>query len=71
MRDNIDLVIFGSQGDLAKRKLLPALYRLDKADLLPDNARIASVARHQISTNIYSESGARKSSTSDTKKRVG
>ena len=53
MRDNIDLVIFGSQGDLAKRKLLPALYRLDKADLLPDNARIASVARHQISTNIY------------------
>ena len=37
----------------AKRKLLPALYRLDKADLLPDNARIASVARHQISTNIY------------------
>ena len=52
MRDNIDLVIFGSQGDLAKRKLLPALYRLDKADLLPDNARIASVARHQISTNI-------------------
>ncbi|MDP7403903.1 MAG: glucose-6-phosphate dehydrogenase, partial [Porticoccaceae bacterium] len=49
MRHNIDLVIFGSQGDLAKRKLLPALYRLDKADLLPDNARIASVARHQIS----------------------
>ena len=53
MRDNIDLVIFGSQGDLAKRKLLPALYRLDKAGLLPDNARIASVARHEISTNTY------------------
>ena len=53
MRDNIDLVIFGSQGDLAKRKLLPALYRLDKAGLLPDNARIASVARHEISTSIY------------------
>ena len=53
MKDNIDLVIFGSQGDLAKRKLLPALYRLDKAGLLPDNARIASVARHEISTNTY------------------
>ena len=53
MKDNIDLVIFGSQGDLAKRKLLPALYRLDKAGLLPDNARIASVARHELSTNVY------------------
>ena len=70
MRDNIDLVIFGSQGDLAKRKLLPALYRLDKADLLPDNARIA---RGEASNKhkYLPESGARKSSTSDTKKRVG
>ena len=30
MRDNIDLVIFGSQGDLAKRKLLPIHEWLEK-----------------------------------------
>ena len=45
MSSNIDLVIFGARGDLARRKLLPALYQLDKAGLLPDSTRVAAVAR--------------------------
>jgi glucose-6-phosphate 1-dehydrogenase len=31
------LVIFGAAGDLTKRKLIPALYNLKKAELLSDN----------------------------------
>lgn len=32
-----DLVIFGAKGDLARRKLLPSLYQLEKAGQLnPD-----------------------------------
>ena len=50
MSSNIDLVIFGARGDLAKRKLLPALYQLDKAGLLPDSKRVAAVARENIDT---------------------
>ncbi|WKE67164.1 glucose-6-phosphate dehydrogenase [Gallaecimonas kandeliae] len=40
-----DLVLFGVKGDLARRKLLPALYQLDKAGLLHDDSRIVGVAR--------------------------
>ena len=53
MKDNIDLIIFGAQGDLSRRKLFPALYRLDKVGLLPDNLRIASIARHDMTTVTY------------------
>ena len=35
--ENQMLVIFGSNGDLAKRKLLPALFQLYIDDLLPEN----------------------------------
>ena len=31
------IVIFGATGDLCKKKLIPALYKLWKKDLLPDN----------------------------------
>ena len=40
-----DIVIFGAQGDLAQRKLLPALYQLDRAGLLHPHARIIGIAR--------------------------
>src|SRR5665647_2223805 len=35
--ENQILVIFGSNGDLAKRKLLPAIFQLYLDDLLPEN----------------------------------
>ncbi|TCP63346.1 glucose-6-phosphate 1-dehydrogenase [Rhodovulum bhavnagarense] len=43
--DLFDLVIFGATGDLAMRKILPALYRRDLAGQLPDGARIIGAAR--------------------------
>jgi len=38
------IVLFGATGDLAKRKLLPGLYHLACAGLLPDNYRIIGTA---------------------------
>jgi len=35
--ENQILVIFGSNGDLAKRKLLPAIFQLYLDNLLPEN----------------------------------
>ncbi|MBA2279401.1 glucose-6-phosphate dehydrogenase [Candidatus Saccharibacteria bacterium] len=45
------IVIFGITGDLAKRKLLPALYHLVKNDLLHDKTEIIGVTRGQMSMN--------------------
>jgi len=42
------LVIFGASGDLTKRKLLPALYHLFQASLLPTNFAIVGVARRLL-----------------------
>ena len=51
----IDLVLFGARGDLSRRKLFPALYQLDKADLLSDDTRIAAVARQELETKDFVE----------------
>ncbi len=40
------LVLFGARGDLARRKLLPGLYRLAQAGLMPDDFRIVGSGRH-------------------------
>jgi glucose-6-phosphate 1-dehydrogenase len=37
--------LFGALGDLALRKLFPALYHLDGADLLHEDTRIIALAR--------------------------
>src|SRR6202451_3034332 len=42
------LVIFGASGDLTKRKLLPALFHLFQADLLPEQFAIVGVARRPL-----------------------
>jgi glucose-6-phosphate 1-dehydrogenase len=42
------LVIFGASGDLTKRKLLPALFHLEQAALLPRNFTIVGVARRPL-----------------------
>jgi glucose-6-phosphate 1-dehydrogenase len=41
------IVLFGATGDLARRKLLPGLFRLAAAGLLPDRYRIVGTARSQ------------------------
>jgi glucose-6-phosphate 1-dehydrogenase len=42
------LVIFGASGDLTRRKLLPALFHLEQAGLLPANFTIVGVARRPL-----------------------
>ncbi|TKB51986.1 glucose-6-phosphate dehydrogenase [Ferrimonas aestuarii] len=50
-----DFVLFGTSGDLARRKLIPSLYQLDKAGLLHDGTRILGVARQEMSQEEYLE----------------
>lgn len=40
-----DLIIFGTKGDLARRKLLPSLYQLEKAGYIHPDTRIIGVGR--------------------------
>ena len=41
--ETFDLLIFGGTGDLAVRKLLPALYRLDRKGQINRESRIISL----------------------------
>src|SRR5690554_5911943 len=45
-----DLMLFGAFGDLAQRKLFPALYQLDRAGLLAPDSRILAIARRDLDT---------------------
>ncbi len=49
----IDFVLFGTLGDLARRKLLPSLYKLDKAHLLHESTKIIGVARQEHSNEDF------------------
>ena len=51
--DPFDLVIFGGTGDLARRKILPGLFRRFCAGQMPDNSQIIGAARSEMSTNEY------------------
>ncbi len=46
---SFDLVIFGATGDLAKRKILPSLYRRLFVHQMPSTARIFGAARSKMS----------------------
>ena len=56
-----DLVLFGATGDLAARKLLPALYHRHCAGQLPAQARIIALGRGDLSSADYIASIADKS----------
>jgi glucose-6-phosphate 1-dehydrogenase len=45
-----DLMLFGASGDLAQRKLFPALYQLDRAGLLASDSRVLAIARRDTDT---------------------
>jgi glucose-6-phosphate 1-dehydrogenase len=49
----VTLVIFGGGGDLAHRKLLPALYNLHVDGLLPPRIAIAGIGRKPMSDEEY------------------
>ncbi len=46
--DPFDLVVFGATGDLARRKLIPALYHRLHDGQMPDGARIVGAARSEM-----------------------
>lgn len=50
---DFDLVLFGGGGDLAMRKLLPAMYARDRSHHLPQAARILCVGRHPWSREEF------------------
>jgi glucose-6-phosphate 1-dehydrogenase len=49
----VDLIIFGASGDLSARKLFPALFQLERLNLLEEDLRIAAVARTQQSLDEF------------------
>ena len=50
-----DLVIFGGTGDLAKRKILPSLFRRFCDGQMPPDARIIGAARSDMDEAEYRE----------------
>jgi glucose-6-phosphate 1-dehydrogenase len=53
--DPFDLIIFGGTGDLARRKILPALFRRYCSGQMPVSARIIGAARSEYSIAGYRE----------------
>ncbi|WP_238365260.1 glucose-6-phosphate dehydrogenase [Mesobacterium pallidum] len=51
--DEFDLVIFGGTGDLARRKILPGLYRRFASGQMPAGARIIGAARSDMDADGY------------------
>lgn len=55
----LQIIIFGITGDLARRKLLPALYRLIQSGELPANTKIIGISRHIVKEKDLLESMTR------------
>jgi glucose-6-phosphate 1-dehydrogenase len=53
--DPFDLVIIGGTGDLARRKILPGLFRRMCAGQMPDGARVIGAARSALDTKGFQE----------------
>ncbi len=51
--EDFDLVIFGGTGDLARRKILPGLFRRFLSGQMPETSRIIGAARSDLDTDGY------------------
>ncbi|MEM9972961.1 MAG: glucose-6-phosphate dehydrogenase [Pseudomonadota bacterium] len=51
--DPFDLIIFGGTGDLARRKILPGLFRRFAAGQMPPEARVIGAARSEMDSAAY------------------
>ena len=51
--DAFDLIIFGGTGDLAMRKLLPALYHRDRDGQFTSDSRIVATGRSEFGRDEY------------------
>ncbi len=52
-KQQFTIVIFGASGDLAKRKLAPALFHLHSIDALPERCRFIAFARSEFDDETY------------------
>jgi glucose-6-phosphate 1-dehydrogenase len=50
---NLIIVIFGASGDLASRKLIPAIYSLKVQKLMPEKYAVAGIGRTKITTDEF------------------
>ena len=50
---SFDLIVFGGTGDLAWRKIMPALFQAFRHGTLPAEGRIIGVAREELTTGQY------------------
>ena len=53
--DPFDLLIFGGTGDLARRKLLPALFHRDRDEQFSADSRIVAISRGDMDDAAYAE----------------
>lgn len=53
--DPFDLIIFGATGDLAMRKLVPALYHRDADGQFPEGSRIVGVSLSELDAETFRE----------------
>ena len=51
--EDFDLVIFGGTGDLARRKILPGLFRRFRASQMPETSRLIGAARSDMPREDY------------------
>jgi glucose-6-phosphate 1-dehydrogenase len=57
--EDFDLVIFGATGDLAQRKLLPALFHRDEQGQIPAGACIIGTSRREMSHEAFRDFAAK------------
>lgn len=53
--DPLTMVIFGASGDLSKRKLIPALYQLEREGCLPERYAVVGFSRTEMTDEAYRE----------------
>lgn len=53
IQDGSIITIFGGTGDLAQKKLLPAIYHLQEKNSLPKNFALVCIGRRDITTKEY------------------
>ena len=51
--DLFDIIIFGATGDLAQRKLIPALFYRDEQNQIPEGSRIIGTSRRAMSDDEF------------------
>jgi len=56
--ETFDLVIFGGTGDLARRKILPALFKRYCSGQMPDGSQVIGAARSELTEDAYRTSVA-------------